>query len=81
MNHQKIKEHLRVNSNVFKYIFQSVSDSYPTGYRPAFCLSNQRGEAGIIELFWMGIVTPFISHRLCQRELERFYRYRMIVAN
>ena len=26
MNHQKIKEHLRVNSNVFKYLFQSVSD-------------------------------------------------------
>jgi uncharacterized damage-inducible protein DinB len=26
MNHQKIKEHLRVNSDVFKYLFQSVSD-------------------------------------------------------
>ena len=26
MNHQKIKENLRVNSDVFKYLFQSVSD-------------------------------------------------------
>jgi hypothetical protein len=56
VNHQKIKEHLRVNSNVFKYIFQSVSPvSYPTGYRPAFCLSNQRGQAGIIELLRVAI--------------------------
>jgi uncharacterized damage-inducible protein DinB len=26
MNHQKIKEHLRVNCDVFKYLLQSVSD-------------------------------------------------------
>ena len=26
MNHQKIKAHLRVNGDVFKYLFQSVSD-------------------------------------------------------
>ena len=26
MNHKKIKEHLHVNSDVFKYLFQSVSD-------------------------------------------------------
>ncbi len=26
MNHEKIKEHLRINSDVFKYLFQTVSD-------------------------------------------------------
>ena len=26
MNHHKIKEHLRVNGQVFKYLFQSVTD-------------------------------------------------------
>ena len=26
MNHQKLKEHLRVNGDVFKYLYQSVSN-------------------------------------------------------